>query len=116
MNTLRHPPGCWQDNKIVTGIHACGQPSYGAHERSAGPVRIVALSAMLADDSLELASVPAQRSAAGRPVYERAGEQFLVMDRNLGAIGTDLKTRYRLVYMGAQRSLYVERGLQRRRT
>ena len=28
----------------------------------------------------------------------RAGEQFLVMDRNLGAIGTDLKTRYGLVY------------------
>ena len=28
----------------------------------------------------------------------RAGEQFLVMDRNLGAIGTDVKTRYGLVY------------------
>ena len=42
--------------------------------------------------------VPAQRSAAGRRYTNRAGEQFLVMDRNLGAIGTDLKTRYGLVY------------------
>ena len=88
----------WQDNKIITGftladnrltVHTNGQ-------------RGNALVAVYDAGGTILWSWHIWCLSGDRPQDDRytnrAGEQFLVMDRNLGAIGTDLKTRYGLVY------------------
>ena len=88
----------WQDNKIITGftladnrltVHTNGQ-------RGNALVAVYDAGGTILW-SWHIWCLPGDRPQDDR-YTNRAGEQFLVMDRNLGAIGTDLKTRYGLVY------------------
>ena len=88
----------WQDNKIITGftladnrltVHTNGQ-------RGNALVAVYDAGGTILW-SWHIWCLPNDRPQDDR-YTNRAGEQFLVMDRNLGAIGTDLKTRYGLVY------------------
>ncbi|MFR6635576.1 MAG: DUF4906 domain-containing protein [Alistipes onderdonkii] len=88
----------WQDNKIITGftladnrltVHTNGQ-------RGNALVAVYDAGGTILW-SWHIWCLPGDRPQDDR-YTNRAGERFLVMDRNLGAIGTDLKTRYGLVY------------------
>ena len=99
----------WQDNKIITGftladnrltVHTNGQ-------RGNALVAVYDAGGTILW-SWHIWCLPNDRPQDDR-YTNRAGEQFLVMDRNLGAIGTDLKTRYGSVHKPLADNLHLER-------
>lgn len=88
----------WQDNKIITGFTLADNRLTVRTNGQRGNALVAVYDAggtILW--SWHIWCLPNDRPQDDR-YTNRAGEQFLVMDRNLGAIGTDLKTRYGLVY------------------